>query len=310
MSTKLVTTTERSSGSGSTSPTTGPRSHGFARQRDRSPCRAPSRVPCACHGSGRHHDRGRAHGCRRARARAGRPRRRRRVRAGGGAVARAGATRPRGGPSPPGPDGRRRDHGLVDRGGVRRLRRPVLGHRAAVPLPSSSTPRTWTRDCARSGGRRRGAEAPRCSRGGQAPARRARLRVALPQGPMRATPVRRIDEIAVVAPRAVRDPRAPARPGLLPPAGPRRSSGAWSRSAGATPRTDWLADVLAARDRSGAARVAPPQGLTLEGVRYGRRWPAVPAGRPPLTRPAPDLTGRQVRASVHGRAVRRVREAS
>ena len=38
----------------------------------------------------------------------------------------------------------------------------------------------------------------------------------------------------------------------------------------------WLADVLAARDRSVAARVAPPHGLTLERVRYGRGWPAAP----------------------------------
>ncbi|MEX0868070.1 MAG: hypothetical protein WD011_00215, partial [Nitriliruptoraceae bacterium] len=38
----------------------------------------------------------------------------------------------------------------------------------------------------------------------------------------------------------------------------------------------WLADVLAAGDRSRAARVAPPHGLTLEAVSYGRRWPAAP----------------------------------
>lgn len=38
----------------------------------------------------------------------------------------------------------------------------------------------------------------------------------------------------------------------------------------------WIADVLAARDRTIAARVAPPHGLTLERVGYGRRWPSAP----------------------------------
>jgi tRNA pseudouridine38-40 synthase len=39
---------------------------------------------------------------------------------------------------------------------------------------------------------------------------------------------------------------------------------------------DWLAEVLEARDRSVASRVAPPHGLLLERVSYGRRWPAAP----------------------------------
>lgn len=44
---------------------------------------------------------------------------------------------------------------------------------------------------------------------------------------------------------------------------------------------DWIAEVLSARDRAAAARVAPPHGLVLERVVYGRRWPAAPpAGSP------------------------------
>ena len=38
----------------------------------------------------------------------------------------------------------------------------------------------------------------------------------------------------------------------------------------------WVGEVLAAQDRQQAARVAPPHGLTLEQVRYGRGWPASP----------------------------------
>ena len=43
----------------------------------------------------------------------------------------------------------------------------------------------------------------------------------------------------------------------------------------------WVGQVLEARDRSVAAAVAPPHGLTLERVSYGRRWPASPP-EPPL----------------------------
>ncbi len=40
--------------------------------------------------------------------------------------------------------------------------------------------------------------------------------------------------------------------------------------------SSWVGQVLEARDRSVAAAVAPPHGLTLERVSYGRWWPASP----------------------------------
>ena len=49
----------------------------------------------------------------------------------------------------------------------------------------------------------------------------------------------------------------------------------------------WIADLLRSRDRSLAAPVAPPHGLTLEAVRFGPGIPASPPlGARGLRRPA------------------------
>ncbi|HEX9889313.1 MAG TPA: tRNA pseudouridine(38-40) synthase TruA [Nitriliruptorales bacterium] len=45
---------------------------------------------------------------------------------------------------------------------------------------------------------------------------------------------------------------------------------------------DWIGEVLAARDRTAAVAIAPPHGLVLEGVSFGRRYPAAP--RPEIRR--------------------------
>jgi tRNA pseudouridine38-40 synthase len=89
------------------------------------------------------------------------------------------------------------------------------------------------------------------------------------------TTVRRLDEIAITRPQdgelAVRlagnafcHNQVRSIVGCLVEVGRRRRAPAW------------LGEVLAGRDRGLAARVAPPQGLVLERVTYGRRWPAAP----------------------------------
>jgi len=54
----------------------------------------------------------------------------------------------------------------------------------------------------------------------------------------------------------------------------------------------WITDILAARDRSLAAPVAPPHGLTFDAVRFG---PGVPSAPPPGT-PAEAPVGRSTEA--------------
>jgi tRNA pseudouridine38-40 synthase len=68
-----------------------------------------------------------------------------------------------------------------------------------------------------------------------------------------------------------------------------RSSAASSTSDGGSAPVEWIADILAAKDRSLAAAVAPPHGLTLERVHFGSGTPASP---PPGTIPRARLARR------------------
>jgi len=89
------------------------------------------------------------------------------------------------------------------------------------------------------------------------------------------TSVRRLDEVRVSRPRPGRMDlwfagRAFCHQQVRSMVGCLVEVGRGRREAG------WVAAVLASGDRSRAAAVAPPHGLTLERVSYGRRWPASP----------------------------------
>lgn len=89
------------------------------------------------------------------------------------------------------------------------------------------------------------------------------------------TTVRRIDRIAVS-----RRPDGLVRIELRAPAfchqQVRSITGALVEVGRGTRDADWVRTVLGSGDRSRAAPVAPPHGLVLERVSYGRRWPASP----------------------------------
>ena len=52
---------------------------------------------------------------------------------------------------------------------------------------------------------------------------------------------------------------------------------------------DWIAELMASRDRRLAASTAPPQGLYLSTVTYGLRWGLPPGPPPPLAEAIPPL---------------------
>ena len=89
------------------------------------------------------------------------------------------------------------------------------------------------------------------------------------------TLVRRLDEVAVSRPRAGRvDVRLAGRSFCHQQV--RSIVGCLVEVGRGRRQPDWVAALLAARDRSVAGPVAPPHGLVLERVTYGRRWPAAP----------------------------------